>query len=351
MCNSLILFVITKINVLKMRFIKLFLSIVFIANAINVFSQSMQINNIQACSGDTIISEITNSAIDTIGAVTIYINYDTATVKYITMFGFNSQLNGILYNDIKNISGQSVGRIALSWVASSNGVNLNQGIFARIKFLAKDSSCSLQFLPDCEITNYQSQIYNINYIDGNIEVQKPIVIQIQPQVFVESGQNGFISIKTQNFCVKKWQLKMNNVWTDLQNNLEYQCVDCDTLRLINFNTIPNGSLFRCKLSNTCETIFSNSVVVTNTNVVNSENSIFLGPNPFVDYIRINSNAIIEKINIYQSDGKLLFSGFFNDKKNEQNITNLMYLNSGLYFIEILTSQNKSNSQIYKLIKY
>ncbi len=334
-----------------MKFIKVLLLVALLSNSFFAVSQSIQINNIQACSGDTLISEISNSSIDTIGAITLYITYDTASIKYINMYNFNSQLNGILYNDIKNISGQSVGKIALSWVASSNGVNLNQGIFAKIKFLAKDSSCSLQFSPDCEITNYQSQIFNINYINGSIEVHKPIVIQIQPQVFVESGQNGFLSIKTQNFCVKKWQFKINNVWTDLQNSSEYQCVDCDTLRLINFNTIPNGSLFRCKLSNTCETIFSNSILVTNTNVVNSENLIFLSPNPFVDYIRINSNAIIEKINIYQSDGKLMFSGFFNDKKNEQIITNLVYLNSGLYFIEIFTSQNKCNSQIYKLIKY
>lgn len=334
-----------------MRFIKLFFSIVFIANAFNVFSQTLQLNNIQACSGDTIISEITNSTINSIGAVTLYINYDTATVKYITMYNFNSQLNGILYNDIKNISGQSVGKIALSWVASSNGVNLNQGIFARIKFLAKDSSCSLEFSSDCEITNYQSQIFNINYINGSIEVHKPIAVQTQPQLFVESGQTGFISIKTQNFCEKKWQLKINNVWSDLQNGTDYQCVECDTLRLISLNTVSNGSLFRCKLSNTCETIFSNSIVVTNTNVVQYENSISLGPNPFVDFIRINSNAVIETVNIYQSDGKHLFSSTFNDNKKEQIITNMMYLNKGLYFIEIYTSQNKSNSQVYKLIKY
>jgi hypothetical protein len=105
------------------------------------------------------------------------------------------------------------------------------------------------------------------------------------------------------------------------------------------------------LSNTCETIFSNSIVVTNTNVVQYENSISLGPNPFVDFIRINSNAVIETVNIYQSDGKHLFSSTFNDNKKEQIITNMMYLNKGLYFIEIYTSQNKSNSQVYKLIKY
>ena len=314
-------------------------------------SQTLQINNIQACAGDTVNVEITNTSIDTIGAVTIYIAYDTASVKYINMYNFNTQLNGVLYNDIKDLSGQSVGKIAISWVASSNGINLNAGIFAKIKFKAKNSNSQFLFLPDCEITNYMTNIYNINYIDGSIQIYPPIVIQNQPVLFVNSGQNAIISLSTLISCSKQWQKKVNNIWLDLQNNSDYQCVDCDTLNLLSFNNIPNGSVFRCKLSNFCSTIYSDSVTINNTKISEEKSSVKFSPNPFNESILIKSESAINLLKIYQSDGKLV--KIFNLPENsfEVFINDLHPLVKGLYFIEIHSYKSfLLEKKIYKVIK-
>lgn len=338
-----------KISTMKIRFF--LLSFFLFAVSQLSISQTLQINNIQACTGDTVIAEITNTSIDTIGAVTIYIAYDTASVSYINMFNFNSQLNGVLYNDIKNLSGQSVGKIAISWVASSNGVNLSSGIFGKIKFKAKNSNSFFQFLPDCEITNYMTNLYNINYVDGSIVVHQPVVIQNQPVLFVNSGQNAIISLHSLSICSKQWQKKVNNIWENLQNNSDYQCVDCDTLSLLSFNNIPNGSVFRCKLNNYCSTIYSDSVTINNTNVSEEKPSVKFSPNPFNESILIKSENAINFLKIYQSDGKLLEIFYFPQNTYEVFINDLYDLSKGLYFVEIHNFESfQMAKKIYKIIK-
>ena len=68
-------------------------------------TQSMQLPDIQACIGDTVESPITMSAINNVGAITLYISYDTTAVKFIDMFNINSLASGVLFNDVKNTAG------------------------------------------------------------------------------------------------------------------------------------------------------------------------------------------------------------------------------------------------------
>jgi hypothetical protein len=314
-------------------------------------TQSMQLPDIQACIGDTVESPITMSAINNVGAITLYISYDTTAVKFIDMFNINSLASGVLFNDVKNTAGQLLGKIAISWVTSTAGINFSQGIFSELKFKILNGNTNLLFTPDCEIADYQSAILTVGYTNGSISVPATPFVLVQPDLYIISSQNAKITITSQNALFHNWQIKSGSNWINLQNNSDFQGVESDTLYLNNLNSITNNSLFRCKLSNECETTYSDSVTVITTTLKNFENEVFIiSPNPFNDHIiiqNLNSHQILE-LKIFQIDGKQLKinKSIFD---NNYIINNLVFLNKGIYFLEIVTDDSKYR-QTYKLIK-
>ena len=244
-----------------------------------------------------------------------------------------------------------LGKIAISWVTSTAGINFSQGIFSELKFKILNGNTNLLFTPDCEIADYQSAILTVGYTNGSISVPATPFVLVQPDLYIISSQNAKITITSQNALFHNWQIKSGSNWINLQNNSDFQGVESDTLYLNNLNSITNNSLFRCKLSNECETTYSDSVTVITTTLKNFENEVFIiSPNPFNDHIiiqNLNSHQILE-LKIFQIDGKQLKinKSIFD---NNYIINNLVFLNKGIYFLEIVTDDSKYR-QTYKLIK-
>lgn len=82
------------------------------------------------------------------------------------------------------------------------------------------------------------------------------------------------------------------------------------------------------VSSSINTIFNNEMI-----------SVF--PNPFNNIIKINSSEVVNKIELYSVDGKLVYYSI-----NENDI-NTSQLSSGVYFIHVSTEDNKF---VNKLIK-
>ena len=314
-------------------------------------TQSIQLSDIQSCIGDTVISPISMSSINNVGAITLYISYDTTAVKFINMFNINPLASGVLYNDVKNANGQLLGKIAISWVTSSGGVNFSQGIFSELKFKILNGNTNLLFTPACEIADYQSSILTVSFTNGSISVPLTPLVLVQPYLCINSSQNAKITITSQNAIFHKWQIKSGGNWINLQNNSNFQGVETDTLILNNFNLIANNTLFRCELSNECETIYSDSIAVIPTVLNKLENETFtISPNPFCSFIIIQNLSLMQilEFKIFQSDGKQLKIDN-NILGNNYIINNLDFLTKGIYFLEIVTCDKKI-IKIYKLIK-
>lgn len=321
-------------------------------------TQTMQINNLQACTGDTVNATIIMSAMDSLGAITLFIGYDTTKLKFINLININPLASGMMFNDMHSgggNTGQLLGKIAITWVTSSLGINFGQGVFAELKFKVLGGGNNLQFLGNCEIANYESQTLNITYIDGSISAPLFPLIFNQPYLNIISSQNASITISSQNASSQNWQMKTGNSWVNIQNGIDFLGVDTDTLIINNFSSLINGTYFRCKLSTTCETIYTDSLFVITTGLPENKNNHYsVYPNPFTETIyidHINSENITE-IKISQVDGKTVRVTDLSNQNNKIVINNLNNLSKGFYFIEItsLTTDNRKDIQVYKLIK-
>lgn len=130
-------------------------------------TQTLQIDDVQACVGDTASISINMSAIDSVGAITLYIGYDTTKLNFIDSANVNPLATGILIN----VGNARLGKIVISWTANGGaGVNFNAGIFVVFKFKVLTRNCPIVFLTDCEIANYNAQIINTTYINGSLTI-------------------------------------------------------------------------------------------------------------------------------------------------------------------------------------
>lgn len=327
----------------------------FLLFSIDCKSQSMQISDIQACSNDTSDISINMSTLNNLGAITLYISYDTTKLKFINLININPLASGTIFNDMHSgtgNSGQLLGKIAVSWVTSSSAVNFPQGVFAKLKFKILGGNSSLNFLNNCEIADYQSQIINTAFINGNITVPQTPAVLIQPSYNIVNSQLAMVFVSEQFSSTIVWQMKYGNQWSDIQNNSDFQGIDNDTLIINNINAIQNGTYFRCRLSNFCALVYSDSISLITTTASNGHNNeILVYPNPFknIIYLKNIDFEMVEEIRLIQTDGKLLrkIKNFENDQVI--SINNLNVISKGSYFVEILL-KDKSRRLIAKLIK-
>lgn len=250
-------------------------------------------------------------------------------------------------------TGSQLGKVAISLIATSGPINFSSGTLADLTFEVLNGNSNLQFSSNCEIADYTSNILIVNYTNGSVIIpQNPVVVS-QPILNIIDYQNALIYIQSQNASNKIWQFSTGNDWIDLQNNNDFQGVNTDTLKLKNFNSILNPVLFRCKLIGLCESVNSDSIAVTYTNILDNENILpILYPNPFTDkfYINCNSNSI-NNFKLYSIDA-CYYKEIKNTINNFLEINDIKDLQKGLYFIEILysTSSNKTKTIRYKIIK-
>ncbi len=322
-------------------------------------SQTLQIDNVQACLGDTASISINMSSIDTVGAITLFIEYDTTMLNFIDLTNINPLASGILFNDMRvGVTGPRLGKVAISWVASGSGVNFSAGIFAVLKFEVLAGNCPLNFSNNCEIVNYSAQIINVNYTNGNLTVPTVPVITTQPsQLSLNTSQNGFYTISATNTDSIQWQINQGSGWVNIQNDTVFQGFNKDTLFVSQPTQTLDGAYFRCILSNLCLSAQSDSVILNVTNVSVSDNKTIhykISPNPFYDYISIDfpNMTFIEEINIFQVDGKFVKQITEKEQSTHLFITQLNELKKGIYFFEVV-SKNKEGvkeRKIHKLIK-
>ncbi|MCX6233024.1 MAG: cohesin domain-containing protein [Bacteroidetes bacterium] len=342
------------IKLLKIIFIS-----VFILQSYQGINQTLQIANVQSCIGDTASVPLNMSAMDTVGAITLYISYDTAKVSFVSLSNINVLANGTLFNDVHNLTtGARLGKIAISWVTTTSGVTFSPGVFGILKFKVISGGCNINFLSNCEFVNYNTQVINVIYTNGSITVPTVPIIATQPlQLTLYNTQTGSFIIDASGYDNIQWQYKQGNIWNNIISSSIFQGVTNDTL-IVNQPLLSlSGTYFRCKLNNYCFTTFSDSVDLIVNDVAVKEygfNNCKIYPNPFKNSITVESDAFttLECISIYQTDGKLLL--YINVNKGNPNfvVNNLDFLNKGIYFMEV---QLKNGAGIrinkkYKLIK-
>ncbi|MCD4680907.1 MAG: T9SS type A sorting domain-containing protein [Bacteroidales bacterium] len=269
------------------------------------------------CAGDTILIPINVYQFDSIGSITLFIDYDTNVVEYLGHINAHNLVSGMLSNAMRsglNNTGPLIGKIGMSWAAGMGPVSLGNAKLLDLKFHFLSDSCDLTFDPGSEITNYEADPLPVNYSGATINEIPPPGINSQPSdTTVVVGNNASFQIVSTGLTLYQWQVDSNGTWYDLPDNATYSGVTTDSLKVNSCQLSMNNYQFRCLLSG-CIDIYSNPValfVSPASSIMNKSHDDFTVqcyPNPFSDHCTISydlNEAATVTLSIYNYSGMLI----------------------------------------------
>jgi len=267
-----------------------------------------------ACSGDTLLVPIDVINFNNIGAITLYITYDTAVLQFDTIVNVNSQIpgalgNGIIYPEPK---------VGIAWFSmSTNPANIGSGKLLDLMFYYKGGNDTLSFNAACEVADINVNILPVSFINGAVVTGSVPVIASHPTdttVFV--GSSTSFNVQASGAVSYQWQLSIDSglIWNDLTNTAIYSNVTDDTIIIGNTTSNMDGYWFRCNISSQCNIISGHANLTIDTSVGLNQNekpsgiSIHNYPDPAIDYTTIeykikNDGWVV--INLFNLNGEII----------------------------------------------
>jgi hypothetical protein len=188
---------------------------------------------------------------------------------------------------------------------------------------------------DTSIEEYNSYV-NFQYWffdDGTIELRfGPSNLDNSP-VYVPG--EGFYLLTDQGAIPAGPQLALYHPYNE---NIRLEYNDLDSHEEYEINTDGTGSIDWWPPDGWVIK-FSNQLVSTNETVTNNSNKIH--PNPTTGQVYIDSEEVVKLIELYSTSGKLII-------RSSVSTLDLSLLNSGIYYLRVMTNKSLSNYQIIKL---
>jgi hypothetical protein len=198
------------------------------------------LGNISSCAGENVLVPVDVTNFIDVGAMTIYISFDTNSSQFLSLQNINPAIPGSL--SVNSSNGQV--NIAYSYVIP---FNIIEGKLFDLGFTFLGDSTSLPFLPGTEIANSNLEVIPLDTYPGSIYPGLQIITQ--PDSVQSYPDNDVIfrvtSLGNPNY---QWQENSGSGWTDLQNNSTYSGVDNDTLTVHDVSIDFNGYTYRCELT-------------------------------------------------------------------------------------------------------
>ncbi len=216
-----------------------------------IYSQVVNLPNLEICGeGNTeIFVPINFEEINSIGAISLQVNYDPEVIEFVGYENLNSAISNPFVNVLQNPT-----RIAIAWFSMSGlGVNID-GKLLDLKFNYLGGETELTFSAE-EIALYSGTILNVEYIDGGIISNSTPIILEQTSgdlILCEGSDLVNLSVTSEPSDVfYQWQAENENeTWINLVNDNNFQGVNTDNLQ-INSAGSANFSNYRCKVGENC----------------------------------------------------------------------------------------------------
>jgi len=208
--------------------------------------------SVTSCPGQIIIPiEVTN--FNNIGGVSLVLNYNPDVLAYNGYQNLHAALAGgeLIVNDVS-------GRIYITW-AKSSGASIGNGVLLKLIFTGMPGTSSLswdtQTPGSCEYSNISGNIVPASFINGNVTIHQPPVINTQPDnktVLVNQSTTFSVNAAGTNLTYK-WLLSTNggNTWIQVNNGGLYSEATTANLKLTGIPLSFNGYLYKCEISGTC----------------------------------------------------------------------------------------------------
>lgn len=286
------------------------------------------IPNIVSCPGSEVLVPINISSFYSIGAVTLYIEYDTSALFFNSVVNINNQFPGLIANAMNS----PVPRVGISW-SSLTPATVISGKLLDINFTHKKNASGFTFSPDCEIVNSNLGTVTVSYTTGSINPIISVSQHPQNQNVYEPNQAIFqcFVAGADNY---QWKESTDGGvnYTDLAEPGNYSGVNTNSLLIqsttINMNNYHykcvgiNGN---CSLETNPAKLTVSAPLITNTLQIPSGWS---GISSYINPVNQNINSILEPLgtnlvimenfngvyfpagNVYTLNNWDAFSGYF-----------------------------------------
>ena len=228
---------------------------------INAQTISTTAGSVTSCPGEIVVP-ITVTNCNSIGAISLLLNFDNTKLTYSGYQNLNPELNGGLMTIYS-----SGNQVVIGW-ARTTAANLGNSTLVDLRFNATPSTTSLvwdtQTPGNCEYSDVNGVTLAATFVNGTETINQPPIIGGEPvDKSVLVGQNTSFSVSATGTAIAYlWQYSTNggNTWADLANNATYSGVTTPTLDITNCLLGYNGYKYKCRLTGTCTPVIYTNVV-------------------------------------------------------------------------------------------
>lgn len=198
------------------------------------------LGNITSCAGENVLVPLDVTDFNDVGAMTIYIGYDTNAAEFLSIVNINPSIPGSVSYNAED------GQVNIAYSYTTPFYITGEKLFD-LSFSFLGDSTLLPFLPGTEIANSNLEIIPVDTFDGSIA--NSIQIINQPDNVQSYPDNDVIfRVTSAGNPLYQWQENTGSGFSDLQNNSVYSGVTNDTLTIYDVPLSFNGYTYRCVLT-------------------------------------------------------------------------------------------------------
>jgi len=242
-------------------------------------TSTLTLASMEVCAAQEVVIPVMASNIYNVGAITLYITFDTASIEYLALENIDPQIAGLNVNFVS-----SPPQLVVVW-SSINPATFPDTKWFDIRLQYLQGSTQLTFTPECEIGDINSQIIPVSFSDGAVNSMLPQITQQPQNAHVLEGQQAQFLVISPNATQYFWRESRDQglSWIPLQDGGVYQGVHTPLLSISPVPDTFNQFIYRCLVVRTeCPLQSENAWLLVDT-LVSSDHSPDLSSGHLVQY--------------------------------------------------------------------
>ncbi|MCX6304742.1 MAG: T9SS type A sorting domain-containing protein [Bacteroidetes bacterium] len=322
-------------------------------------AQTININTIEVCAGQEVLLPVTCSSLLNVGAITLFISFDTLNLTFSSLENIDPQLTGMSTNMMTFPS-----QLAFAW-SSTTPINFSTGKLFDLKFITNGQTSPVIHNPGCEVADPIGVIIPVIYNDGAVNSGLPsVTVQPKDTVITENCKAVF-SLVSQNAISYFWKESQDNgtSWLTLEDGGIYSGTHSEELSIFPVPLSFDNNQYQCVLiRESCQalsasaTLSVDALISTNNLSSPGKKDFYITPVPFTDHTNIeftlpeNGSAMIQVMNCL---GQLVYEmNLPSQSRGARHILlNTPDWQPGIYFVKLTrTTTEQKTQQVIKIMK-
>jgi hypothetical protein len=337
----------------------LVLGLLFCSLVLNAQVPSLSVGNVGVCNSPSVLIPLTGTNLSNIGSMTLFIHFDDQSLAFSSVENIDPQLSGLFINQLTNPS-----RVALVW-SNVNGAQFQDNLLMNLKFNVLQQAGNIDFAAGCEIANISLEIIPVNYVNGIVYSEQPIISSGPEDKTVKPQANALFQVTSPDASGYNWQESRNlgNTWLDVSEGPTYNGTHSSMLTVNKVTPQFSHYEYRCILDKQSCPVTTNKAVllvdslmgISNQDMIESLH-FYNSPNPFSNGTKLSYNVPEQgdvSINLYTAMGKSLVQIVSGPhSQGEYSVEpNFVSLPAGIYFcMYVFKNSTKAYATQCKMIK-